>query len=189
MNARNLTALLTAAMFAASCGNGDKVVESREPLVLPLENPRIVINKGQRSLLLYSKGETVRTCRIALGFSPTGHKEREGDGRTPEGDYYICCKNPESKYYLSLGLSYPNEKDAKAGLESGAITQAQHDEIVSAIRGKRIPPWNTPLGGEIFIHGHGAKGQWTHGCIALENEDVRELYEALPIGTPVEIRP
>jgi murein L,D-transpeptidase YafK len=131
----------------------------------------------------------VRTYRIGLGFNPKGHKHKEGDGRTPEGSYYICCKNPNSRYYLSLGLSYPNEQDAAKGLQDGRITGTQCRRIKNAIRRKATPPWNTPLGGEIFIHGRGSHRDWTLGCIALDDGDMRELFGAVPVGTPVTILP
>lgn len=154
-----------------------------------LVNPKIVVSKSQRRLYLYSKSAIVRAYRIGLGFQPMGHKAREGDGRTPEGKYYVCVKNPKSRYYLSLGLSYPNVQNAEGGLRKGLITRQQYQEIVEAIRNGGTPPWNTALGGEIFIHGHGAKSDWTLGCMAMENEDIRELYNAVPVGTPVIIQP
>src|SRR5947209_9696252 len=125
------------------------------PLKLPLVAPRIVISKSTRRLELYSDGRVVRTYQIALGLNPTDDKERPGDRRTPEGDFYICLKNDRSQFYLSLGLSYPNEEDAARGLRAGRITQAQHDAIVHAIQHKQRPPWNTPLGGEVMLHGGG----------------------------------
>jgi len=155
----------------------------------PLINPRIIISKSKRRLELYCDSTIVRSYRIGLGFQPIGDKVREGDGRTPEGNYYVCVKNPKSRYYLSLGLSYPNIRDAKRGLREGLISHKQYNEIVQAIRNRRIPPWNTALGGEIFIHGHGSKSDWTLGCIALNDSDIHELYEAISIGTPVEIQP
>ncbi len=161
----------------------------RAPLPRPLPSPGIVVLKSQRELRLYSGDEPVRTYRIGLGFAPEGDKEREGDGRTPEGDFYVCSKNPNSSFYLALGLSYPDEEDARRGLQGGLITQAQHDEIVRAIRRGQEPPWNTALGGEIFIHGRGSDRDWTLGCIALDDENVGELYDAVPLRTPVAVRP
>ncbi|HUW55986.1 MAG TPA: L,D-transpeptidase [Planctomycetota bacterium] len=163
--------------------------EARPALATPLESPKIVIRKSKRRLVLHSAGKAVRTYRVGLGFEPTGDKEREGDGRTPEGEFYVCNKNRTSKFYLSLGLSYPNTEDAARGLKDGLITREQHDAIVRAITHGERPPWDTALGGEIFIHGNGASRDWTWGCIALEDEDVRELFEAVPIGTPVVIQP
>ena len=158
-------------------------------LPAPLPNPRIVVCKSERRLYLYSGRRIVRSYRAALGFSPVGDKAREGDGRTPEGDYYVCTKNPSSRYYLSLGLSYPNVEDARRGLRVGSITRRQYEEIASAIRARQTPPWNTPLGGEIFIHGHGSRTNWTLGCVALEDADMQELYEAIPVRTPATVKP
>jgi murein L,D-transpeptidase YafK len=139
--------------------------------------------------MLYSGNNLLRTYTVGLGFSPAGDKERQGDGRTPEGDFYVCSKNDRSRYYLSLGLSYPNEEDAERGLGAGLISRAERDRIISALRRRGVPPWNTGLGGEIFIHGHGSSSDWTLGCVALENEEMRELFFAVPKGTPVRIEP
>ena len=161
----------------------------RGELPSPLVNPRIVIEKSARKLMLHSGGKVVRTYRIGLGFAPGGDKEREGDGRTPEGEVYICAKNRKSKFYLSLGLSYPNVEDAARGLADRLITRTQHDRIVDAITSCERPPWDTKLGGEIFIHGNGSARDWTWGCIALDDADIRELFDAVPEGTEVVIRP
>ena len=157
-------------------------------LVLPIEKPRIVVYKKDRKLELYSDQKLLRTYRVGLGFSPVADKQREGDGATPEGDFYVFVKNNKSAYYLSLGVSYPNAEDAERGLRDGLITRAQRDEIVEAIRKKVAPPQYTKLGGLIYIHGHGAKSDWTWGCVALENEDIKELYDAVSVGTPVTIK-
>ncbi len=151
--------------------------------------PRIIIHKELRKMQLLDGDRLVRTYRIGLGFSPVGHKEREGDGKTPEGEYFICSKNPESRFHLALGLSYPNANDAQQGLEAGLISEAEFEQITSALRAESMPPWNTPLGGEIMIHGHGSKYDWTAGCIALDDAAIDELYNAVPLGTPVEINP
>ena len=86
---------------------------NNNPLNLPLVQPKIVVIKSTRRLMLYSEGRLVRTYRIALGSSPTDDKVLEGDRRTPEGNFYIFTKNDKSAYYLSLGLSYPNIEDAE----------------------------------------------------------------------------
>ena len=156
---------------------------------LQVEKPRIVVYKSERKLEFYSDQTLVRTYKIGLGFSPVADKQREGDGATPEGDFYIFVKNNRSAYYLSLGVSYPNVEDAERGLRDGLITKAQHDAIVAAIRKKAAPPQYTKLGGLIYIHGHGAKSDWTWGCVALENEHMKELYDAVSVGTPVTIKP
>lgn len=162
---------------------------NRLPLNLPLAAPRIVIRKSARSLTLYAGDMAVRVYRVGLGFGPEGDKTREGDGRTPEGSFYVCVKNPDSRYYLSLGLSYPNKEHAARGLSSGLITRAQHDRIMNALEAQARPPWDTPLGGEVFIHGRGSGRDWTFGCVALDDRDMKELFDATPKGTPVVIEP
>ncbi len=167
----------------------DRLVQERVNLELPLKEPRIVVFKSQRQLELYSNGAVVRTYRIGLGLNPVDDKQREGDRATPEGEFYIFTKNPKSAYYLSLGISYPNIEDAERGLRAGLVTRAQHDQIVSAIKKKAAPPQYTALGGLIYIHGNGSQSDWTWGCVALENEDISELYKSVDIGTPVTIKP
>ena len=159
----------------------------QSPLKLPLVNPRVVVSKSKRQLLLYAGGAVVRTYRVALGANPVDDKVRPGDRATPEGDFYVCVKNARSNFYLSLGLSYPNAEDAERGLRDKLITRRERDAIVRAIQNKRRPPWDTALGGEIFIHGGGTEGDWTWGCVALSNADIKELFDALPMGTPVRI--
>ena len=167
-----------------SNGNGEPYEES---LKLPLVNPRIVVTKSRRILQLYSNGRVVRTYRVGLGLSPVEDKISAGDRRTPEGEFYICMKNPRSQFYLSLELSYPNQKHAERGLRDGLITPAQYNQIVSALNRRRVPPQNTRLGGELFIHGNGSQSDWTWGCVALDDKDIRELFHAVPVGTPVTI--
>src|SRR5437879_1204234 len=162
--------------------------QRREALKLPLVDPRIVVLKSKRELKLYSDGSLVRTYKVGLGLNPVDDKKRQGDRATPEGEFYIFTKNNKSAYYLSLGLSYPNNEDAERGLRDGLISRTQHDAIVKAIKRKTAPPQNTELGGDIYIHGNGASSDWTWGCVALENENIRELYDAVRVGTTVTIR-
>ncbi|HKG23904.1 MAG TPA: L,D-transpeptidase [Blastocatellia bacterium] len=157
------------------------------PLSLPLVEPKIVVSKSRRRLDLYSGGEIVRSYRVGLGLDPVNDKVRQGDRRTPEGSFYIFIKNPKSSFYLSLGLSYPGAEDAERGLREGLISRAQHDLIARAIRRRERPPQNTRLGGDIFIHGNGSQSDWTWGCIALDDKDMKELFGAVPVKTPVEI--
>jgi murein L,D-transpeptidase YafK len=162
---------------------------AREPLKLPLVSPRIVVSKGKRRLDLYSDGRVVRTYRVGLGKNPSDDKERQGDYRTPEGEFYVCVKNAASKFYLSLGLSYPNREDAERGLRDHLITRAEHERILAALDKRQRPPWDTALGGEIFIHGGGSNSDWTWGCVALDDADVKELFDAVPMGATVLITP
>jgi murein L,D-transpeptidase YafK len=159
----------------------------RNPLELPIDSPRIVVYKSERKLEFYSDKRLLRTYRVGLGFSPVADKKKEGDGATPEGDFYIFVKNNKSAYYLSLGVSYPNAEDAERGFRDGLINKAQRDSILEAIRKKTAPPQYTKLGGLIYIHGNGAGSDWTWGCVALENDDIKELYDAVSVGTPVTI--
>ena len=159
------------------------------PLTLPLVNPRIVVVKSKRQLMLYAGAQLLRTYRIGLGFNPVGDKQREGDGATPEGTFYVFTRNDQSKFYLSLGISYPSVEDAERGRRDGLISHEQYEQIVLANRQQTAPPQDTPLGGQIYIHGHGARDDWTWGCVALDDRDVKELFDAVPVGTMVVIEP
>ena len=166
---------------------------TREPwnpaaLPVPLSSPRILVKKAQRKLFLYSGDKLVRTYRIGLGLSPVGDKVRQGDRRTPEGDFYIFTKNDKSAFYLSLGISYPNATHTERGLRDGLITRTQYDTIMQALKTHKAPPQNTKLGGDIYIHGNGAGSDWTWGCVALEDSDIRELFNVVTVGTPVTIK-
>jgi hypothetical protein len=172
---------------APNAGANGQTRAGRAPLKLPLVGPRIVVSKAARRLELYSDGRVVREYRVVLGGDPVNDKERQGDSRTPEGEFYVCVKNEKSQFYRSLGLSYPNKEDAERGLRAGLITRAEHDRITSAIARRRRPPWDTALGGEIFIHGGGTSNDWTLGCVALDNPDMQELFDSVPLNTPVRI--
>jgi murein L,D-transpeptidase YafK len=160
-----------------------------EQTSVPEKGMRIVVSKADRLLMVYSDGEVIRRYRVGLGFRPQGPKRWKGDGRTPEGRYVVAIMNPHSRYFLSLGLNYPMPIDAAQGYKEGRITWAQYQAIRDAFNDGKVPPWNTRLGGEIFIHGHGATRDWTRGCIALDNADMQELYSLVDVGTPVTILP
>ncbi len=137
---------------------------------------KILIEKKARRLTLIAKGESIKTYKIALGGNPVGPKERQGDGKTPEGTYVIDSRNSDSRFHLSLHISYPNERDRKRAKELG------------------VSP-----GGNIMIHGikngFGWVGDahtdvdWTKGCIAVTDEEIEEMEKVAPNGTVVEIRP
>ena len=137
---------------------------------------KLVVYKSKRQLLAYSNGKLVKTYKIALGKQPIGDKEFEGDKKTPEGFYIINNKNPNSGYHKNLGISYPNKYDIE--------------------NAKRL---GKPPGGEIKIHGlrnrTGIIGKfhrwldWTLGCIAVTDKEIDELYNAVDIGTQIEIKP
>jgi murein L,D-transpeptidase YafK len=143
----------------------------------PLATPDlIVVQKARRVMTLYARKKAIKTYRIALGSNPVGHKEQEGDSRTPEGRYIIDAKNPWSSFHLSLHISYPDRRDR------------------AAARKKGVSP-----GGAIMIHGTpdglaaaqalGIFNDWTAGCIAVTNAEIEEIYRAVRVGTPIVIRP
>lgn len=148
----------------------------QNPIVSLPEADYILVEKEKRILSLYRQNQLIKQYKIALGFSPIGHKKQEGDGKTPEGKYYIISKNPRSSYHLSLKISYPSDKDMLA---------AQTDMV-------------NP-GGDIMIHairkGLGWIGRyhrlidWTQGCIAVTNSEIEEIYSATKVGIPIEIKP
>lgn len=159
--------------------------------------------KSDYRLHLFTEGKLTRSYVIGLGQSPRGPKQKEGDNHTPEGRYTIIQKamGPFSGSYGAylgtrwLRLNYPNDNDARSALDKGAINQAIFDSIVAANRIGREPPKNTGLGSGIGIHGW--NGKWpgtdrqnlTWGCLSLQNEDLEDLYERVPVGTALVIRP
>ena len=154
-----------------------------------VRNARLIVKKTDRVIEIYNGDVLYATYPIGLGWQPIGHKQVEGDGRTPEGEYYICVKNPNSRYYLSLGVSYPNSVDAAAGFADGRIDAKTREEIIDKIEALKRPPWGTALGGEIMIHGCGAASDWTAGCIAVDNEVMDVLFAICSTGTPLTILP
>lgn len=134
-----------------------------------------LVEKKNRNLYLYSKGRMLKQYKIALGFSPLGNKEKEGDGKTPEGKYYIISKNPKSTYHLSLRISYPSEDDTLVAMSRGL--KPGSDIMIHGIR--------KGLG---WIGGYHRLLDWTRGCIALTNREIEEIYFAVPIGTTIEIK-
>ncbi len=137
---------------------------------------QVIVVKNQRTLILLSHEKVLRTYKVALGRTPVGAKEREGDHKTPEGRYILDRRNAASRFYKSIHISYPNEQDKQGAARHG----------VSA-------------GGDIMIHGlpngFGWLGaahrtlDWTDGCVAVTNAEMDEIWELVPDGTPIEIRP
>lgn len=136
----------------------------------------VEIFKSERRMDVKREGRVLGRYRVSLGFAPTGHKEREGDGRTPEGRYTIDGRNPRSAFHLSLRVSYPDVQDRARAAALGCSP-----------------------GGDIFIHGlpngwrklrtpHGRR-DWTVGCIAVTDAEIREVWSLVPTGTPVVIHP
>ena len=153
----------------------------------------IQIEKSKRILTLTAEDGTERLrVPVFLGSCPEGTKDFEGDGKTPEGIYRIVTVNPESKYHFAFGLSYPNRNDAVRALKEKRISPLTAFRIVLCdVLGVR-PPWNTPLGGFIMLHGEhpdGKTGNWTAGCIALSNSDMDALSKLAKKGDAVRILP
>lgn len=147
----------------------------------------IIVRKSKRTLELWRAGKLAKTYPIAIGKSEFGHKQVEGDMKTPEGEYFVCVKNPKSKYHLSLGINYPNSLDAEMGLKEGRISEEEYRNICKAEQSQQTPPWKTPLGGEIFIHGNLEKKNWSEGCVRMFDKDIEELYALASVGTKVKI--
>ena len=113
---------------------------------------------------------------MGLGRNPVGRKLAEGDGRTPEGRYYIRLVKEDGKYGRSLGLSYPSIHDALLAQAQRRIDQRTCRSILLAHKEQRRPPWGTPLGGEIYLREGGSDRDWTEGCIALDSKDMDVLF-------------
>jgi len=142
----------------------------------PLHADRVIVIKKDRELKLLSHGNVIKTYKVALGGDPVGPKTRQGDHKTPEGGYLLDARNAHSQFYKSIHISYPNARDRAAARKQG------------------VSP-----GGDIFVHGlpngyryvgaaHRLK-DWTDGCIAVTDEEIDEIWAAVPNGTPIEIRP
>jgi murein L,D-transpeptidase YafK len=162
---------LFAFLFALGCSSAKEQVT---PLDTEQRADKIVVSKSDHTMTLMSKGKALRVYKVALGRGPNGPKEHQGDHKTPEGEYVIDQKNPQSRFHLALHVSYPNELDRKRATDRG-----------------RDP------GGAIMIHGVEKQFawlgslqhevDWTDGCIAVTNPEIEEVYRLVPAGTPVEI--
>lgn len=148
----------------AACGDTKFRKYNGPPVTL------VQVNKADRKLYLLNNDKVLKTFDIALGFAPVGHKQFEGDGKTPEGTYVISHRNPNSQYYLSVGVNYPNAAD----------------RAYAASQGK------SP-GGDIFIHGGPTKKiyqrDWTAGCIAVTDREIEIIYSMVEPGTVIRILP
>lgn len=159
-------ALLGAAALALS-GCSSKFKKYSGP-----EVTRIVVYKDRRRMYMLSGDDVIKTYKIGLGFAPRGHKQFEGDGKTPEGTYFVDRRNPNSNFHLSLGISYPNQSDAEYAKSQG-----------------KKP------GGDIFIHGardtkrDRRSSDWTAGCIWVKNREIENIYAMVRDGTQIDIHP
>jgi murein L,D-transpeptidase YafK len=168
---RFLISFFAALMILSSVAHAKTVIKY-VPRYNGPEITQILVDKSERKMYLLSGKKTIRKFKIDLGFSPAGHKQKFGDGRTPEGLYYIDRVNTNSRYYLSLGLNYPNANDRALADAAG------------------VDP-----GGDIFIHGgpryKGERGKrdWTAGCIAVSDKQMGWIYSMVKKGTPIFIKP
>ena len=155
----------------------------------PASGPyEIEIWKGRREMVLREGARVVRRFQVALGYNPERSKQFQGDSRTPEGRYYVCEKRPQSSFYRFLGISYPNLDDAERGYVKGLISANEWADIFVPYLRREVPSWRTALGGRVGIHGLGGRyrvGDWTHGCIAVSDEEIDFLYHRVSVGTPV----
>ncbi len=152
-------------------------------------NPEIYIYKEKRRLYVIQSNVMVRDYPIGLGFNPVGDKECGGDGRTPEGDFFICLKDSGSPFNKALVLNYPDRKHAEQALFAGILSPPEFREILMAAERNAAPPWSAKLGGQLFMHAGEAYKDWTQGSIALYSSDMDELFKIASTGTPVHIRP
>jgi murein L,D-transpeptidase YafK len=170
---------IASASFITGCQHttNPKPIETHNTSTSSLEETQervtgILIKKSKGKMYLVNGRSALRTYDIDLGFSPRGDKKAKGDGKTPEGTYYIDRKNPQSQFYLSLGISYPNLDDKSEANSLG------------------VDP-----GGDIFIHGQGRWGRgktginWTRGCVAITDTEMNEVFDLVQVGTPVTILP
>jgi murein L,D-transpeptidase YafK len=168
---RFLFTLLTALAFMTGAVNAKTIIK-QVPRYNGPEITQILVDKSARKMYLLSGKKTIRKFKINLGFTPAGHKQKYGDGRTPEGLYYIDRINTNSRYFLSLGLNYPNANDRALADAAG------------------VDP-----GGDIFIHGgpryKGERGKrdWTAGCISVSDKQMAWVYSMVKKGTPIFIKP
>ncbi len=145
--------------------------------VLPVgKADKVIVVKSERRLYLVRAGEVMESFRVALGRHPKGTKIYQGDGRTPEGVYRVAALNPDSQFYRSIRVSYPNDADQARAV---ALGQAAGGDIM--IHG--LAPERRGYGGEHW------RFDWTNGCIAVTDEEIDEIWQRVEVGTPIEIRP
>ncbi len=190
---------MTAIAMVTFCG----AVATADDGFRGIRDTRIVINKGAQTLELHRNGDKVAVYRVCLGGDPRGPKRITGDGKTPEGDYFVCTKSTASHYCRFLGISYPGRKDAQVAFEQGLISRDTRDAIISRVANGQPPPWNTKLGGWVGIHGYPTDEfrklwvvlfypkphNWTDGCVAMWNFEIEDLFSQVFVGTPITILP
>jgi len=172
------------------------------PPTAPPEPPpceRIVeieVRKAAHTLVARCERGAVVTMAIALGREPTGTKQRQGDYRTPEGDYRVAGPERESRFHRFIPIDYPSVADAEAARIDGRLAEPDYARILDAHARGALPPADTPLGGGIGLHGEGSRWQgesagldWTYGCVAVTDEEIDFLARRVAPGTPVRVLP
>jgi murein L,D-transpeptidase YafK len=175
MRRKSLIPILLAA-FAAGFAHADSMTGLSAPSGMLRPADRVVVYKAGRTMELFREGALIATYRVSLGLVPAGHKQREGDFRTPEGAYRLTRRNAQSEFFLAVQVSYPEATDIALARKNG---------------------WQP--GGSIMVHGlpnrlkysreRYLNTDWTDGCIALSNEDMLDFWLLTGQGTPIEIRP
>jgi len=152
---------------------------------------RLVVRKSRYRLEVWRGDERIKVYPVALGGEPQGAKEREGDHRTPEGEYFLIPHHPSPSFGACFYVCYPSEVDAKRGVREGIIDAVTGDRIRAELLAERRLPYDTDLGGLILIHGTKNRFipalttvNWTNGCIAMENDDVIELLAGFSQRSP-----
>ena len=143
---------------------------------LPLTADKVLVIKSERKMYLIRDGAVFKEYDIMLGLNPAGHKQEKGDNRTPEGHYVLDGRNPQSRYHRSIHISYPNEADRKKARERG-VDPGRFIAIHGLPEKSEEEAW------------HFIERDWTNGCIAVTNPAIEEIWELVPDGTPIEIRP
>ncbi len=173
------TRTIVLAVTLALLGGAAYLADAHLPGLLAQPLPRadaVLVQKAERKLYLIKNGIAYREYSVAFGANPQGHKKQEGDKRTPEGEYILDWRNPNSAYHLSLHVSYPNDAD-----KAQATTRGVSPGGVIMIHGQR-----NGLG---WLGGLLQRWNWTDGCIAVTNVAMEEIWKAVPDGTPITIKP
>lgn len=171
-----LKSVFLAALLAVLPAAADSISEQAAPGGVLLPADRVIVHKSERRMELLREGRTIANYKVSLGLNPNGHKQREGDYRTPEGSYRLTRRNARSDFFLSVQVSYPEPADIALARKNG---------------------WSP--GGLIMVHGlpnvpkyprdRYLNTDWTDGCIALSNEDMLDFWLLTGPGTPIEIHP
>jgi hypothetical protein len=149
----------------------------------------VVVHKSTRNVALCNAGKLVQNMRSGLGTAPSGAKLQLGDGKTPEGVFFVPRLIPDSTFYKAFLISYPSLADATRGLSSGLISNGQRQQIQSAHAACVEPPQDTPLGGNIELQGNGGDRDWTAGNVALDDPNVDMLWAHIGVGDSIVVLP